>query len=54
MNYLQSLTNEELQRLIDLYQPLAANNSIAGLIVEQFQWELNERTNQDTNGRGNH
>jgi len=42
---IQDLTNKELQEIIDLYGPITEHNTIAKIIVDLYQEELNERTN---------
>jgi 16S rRNA C1402 N4-methylase RsmH len=42
---IQDLTNKELQEIIDLYGPITEHNTIAKIIVNLYQEELNERTN---------
>jgi hypothetical protein len=41
---IQDLTNKELQEIIDLYVPITEHNTIAKIIVDLYQKELNERT----------
>lgn len=40
---IQDLTNEELQEIIDLYGPITEHNTMAKIIVELYQKELDER-----------
>ena len=40
---IQDLTNEELQETIDLYRPITEHNTMAKIIVDLYQKELNER-----------
>lgn len=40
---IRDLTNEELQEIIDLYGPAAEHNTMAKIIVDLYQKELNER-----------
>ena len=42
---IQDLTNEELQEIINLYGPITEHNTLAKIIVDLYQKELNERTN---------
>ena len=42
---IQDLTNKELQEIIDLYGPITEHNTMAKIIVDIYQKELNERTN---------
>ena len=42
---IQDLTNKELQEIIDLYGPITEHNTMAKIIVDLYQKELNERTN---------
>ena len=44
---IQDLTNEELQKVIDLYKR-HKENTIARIIVELYEKELDERENKRT------
>ena len=41
---IQDLTNEELQSVIESYSSVEEHNTIAKIIVELYQKELDERT----------
>ena len=43
-NKIQDLTDQELQAEIGLYETIADHNTIARILVEIYQKELNERT----------
>jgi hypothetical protein len=42
---IQDLTKKELQETIDLYSPVKEHNTIAKIIVDIYQKELDERAN---------